>query len=113
MAAYRLTADEHGHTRLEPMDLFNWPFENGPGEFKGVGGAIQKQDIGHAIGETECEAVPNEEGPERVAHRCDEEAHARHHSSARRRQGRTRAKHRGRGQNAGSEASDRQCIAET
>ena len=40
MAAYRLTADEHGHTRLEPMDLFNWPFENGPGEFKGVGGVV-------------------------------------------------------------------------
>lgn len=39
MAAYRMTADERGQTHLEPMDLFDWPFENGPGEFKGVGGA--------------------------------------------------------------------------
>ena len=40
MAAYRLTADEHGKTHLEEWDLFAWPFENGPGEFKGVGGAV-------------------------------------------------------------------------
>ena len=40
MAAYRLTADEAGKTRLEPFDLFDWPFENGPGDFKGVGGAV-------------------------------------------------------------------------
>ena len=40
MTAYRLTADERGRTHIEPMDLFDWPFENGPGEFKGVGGAV-------------------------------------------------------------------------
>lgn len=40
MTAYRLTADEHGKTHIEPFDLFGWPFENGPGEFKGVGGAM-------------------------------------------------------------------------
>src|SRR5688572_19492350 len=40
MAAYRLTADERGRTHLAPLDLFEWPFENGPGEFKGVGGAV-------------------------------------------------------------------------
>ncbi len=40
MTAYRLTADEHGKTHLEEWDLFAWPFENGPGEFKGVGGAV-------------------------------------------------------------------------
>ncbi len=40
MAAYRLTADEEGKTHLEPYDLFDWPFENGPGDFKGVGGAV-------------------------------------------------------------------------
>lgn len=40
MAAYRLTADEAGKTHLEPFDLFDWPFENGPGDFKGVGGAV-------------------------------------------------------------------------
>lgn len=39
MAGYRMTADERGQTHLEPMDLSAWPFENGPGEFKGVGGA--------------------------------------------------------------------------
>ena len=39
MAGYRMTADDRGQTHLEPMDLFAWPFENGPGEFKGVGGA--------------------------------------------------------------------------
>jgi hypothetical protein len=40
MAAYRLTADDQGRTHLEPLDLFAWPFENGPGDFKGVGGAV-------------------------------------------------------------------------
>ena len=40
MAAYRLVADEAGHTHLEPLDLFDWPFENGPGDLKGVGGAV-------------------------------------------------------------------------
>ena len=40
MTAYRLIADEQGHTHLEPWDLFDWPFENGPGDFKGVGGAV-------------------------------------------------------------------------
>ena len=39
MAGYRMTADDRGQTHLEPMDLFAGPFENGPGEFKGVGGA--------------------------------------------------------------------------
>ena len=40
MTAYRLTADEQGKTHLEPYDLFDWPFENGPGDFKGVGGVV-------------------------------------------------------------------------
>lgn len=40
MAAYRLRADEQGRTHLELLDLFAWPFENGPGDFKGVGGAV-------------------------------------------------------------------------
>lgn len=40
MPAYRLRADEAGKTHLEPFDLFAWPFENGPGDFKGVGGAV-------------------------------------------------------------------------
>ena len=40
MAGYRLTADEQGKTHLAPFDLFEWPFENGPGDFKGVGGAV-------------------------------------------------------------------------
>ena len=40
MTAYLLRADDEGQTHLEPYDLFAWPFENGPGEFKGVGGAI-------------------------------------------------------------------------
>lgn len=40
MAGYRLLADEDGKTHLEPFDLFAWPFENGPGDFKGVGGAV-------------------------------------------------------------------------
>ena len=31
MAGYRMTADERGQTHLEPMNLFAWPFENGPG----------------------------------------------------------------------------------
>jgi hypothetical protein len=39
MAGYRMSADERGQTHLESMDLAAWPFENGPGEFKGVGGA--------------------------------------------------------------------------
>ncbi len=40
MAAWRITADEHGKTHLQPLDLLDWPFENGPGDFKGVGGAV-------------------------------------------------------------------------
>ena len=40
MAAYRLTADEQGRTHLEAFDLFAWAFGNGPGDFKGVGGAV-------------------------------------------------------------------------
>ena len=40
MSAYRMTAGADGRTHLEPFDLFAWPFENGPGDFKGVGGAV-------------------------------------------------------------------------
>ena len=40
MTAYRLTADDEGKTHLAPLDLFGGPFENGPGDFKGVGGAV-------------------------------------------------------------------------
>ncbi|MCK9485413.1 MAG: hypothetical protein M0R73_01750 [Dehalococcoidia bacterium] len=40
MAGYRLRADEQGRTHLEDVDLLDWPFENGPGDFKGVGGAV-------------------------------------------------------------------------
>ena len=40
MAQHRLVADEDGRTRLEPLDLIGGGFENGPGEFKGVGGAV-------------------------------------------------------------------------
>jgi hypothetical protein len=38
--AWRLYTDGGGRSRLEPLDLLAWPFERGPGEFKGVGGAV-------------------------------------------------------------------------
>jgi hypothetical protein len=40
VAVYRLYADEAGATHLEPLDLLDRPWENGPGEFKGVGGSV-------------------------------------------------------------------------
>lgn len=40
MAQYRLAADEDGKTHLSSLDLVGMPFENGPGAFKGVGGAV-------------------------------------------------------------------------
>jgi hypothetical protein len=40
MAVFRLYADEAGVTHVEPLDLFDRPWENGPGEFKGVGGSV-------------------------------------------------------------------------
>lgn len=40
MTAWRLYADQGGETRIERLDLLGWPFESGPGEFKGVGGAV-------------------------------------------------------------------------
>jgi quercetin dioxygenase-like cupin family protein len=38
--AYRLYADDDGRTHLEPLDLLDRPWENGPGDFKGVGGSV-------------------------------------------------------------------------
>ena len=40
MAQYLLSADDEGKTHLSPLDLVAGPFENGPGAFKGVGGAV-------------------------------------------------------------------------
>jgi len=40
MPAYRLYADDSGTTHLEPLDLGDRGWENGPGEFKGVGGSV-------------------------------------------------------------------------
>ena len=40
MSVYRLYADEGGATHLEDLDLFDRPWENGPGDFKGVGGSV-------------------------------------------------------------------------
>lgn len=40
MAQYRLFAGEQGRSILEPVQLLASPFENGPGEFKGVGGVV-------------------------------------------------------------------------
>lgn len=40
MAQYRLHRGEHGKSVLEPLELLASPFENGPGEFKGVGGIV-------------------------------------------------------------------------
>ena len=40
MAQYRLSANDRGKSVLEPLALVESPFENGPGEFKGVGGVV-------------------------------------------------------------------------
>lgn len=40
MSAYRLYADDQGETHLESLDLLERPWENGPGDFKGVGGSV-------------------------------------------------------------------------
>jgi quercetin dioxygenase-like cupin family protein len=40
MPQYRLYSDEDGRTHLEPLDFHDLPFENGPGDFKGVGGSV-------------------------------------------------------------------------
>ncbi|MDA0815806.1 MAG: hypothetical protein O2924_04465 [Chloroflexi bacterium] len=40
MPQYRLSVDDAGKTHLAPLDLAAGPFENGPGAFKGVGGAV-------------------------------------------------------------------------
>lgn len=40
MAQYRLLRGDTGKSVLEPLDLLASPFENGPGEFKGVGGVV-------------------------------------------------------------------------
>ena len=40
MAQYRLFRGDTGKSALEPLDLLASPFENGPGEFKGVGGVV-------------------------------------------------------------------------
>jgi quercetin dioxygenase-like cupin family protein len=40
VAVFRLFADEAGATHLEDLNLFDRPWENGPGDFKGVGGAV-------------------------------------------------------------------------
>ena len=40
MAAYRLYADDAAKTHIEPLDLLDRPWENGPGDFKGVGGSV-------------------------------------------------------------------------
>ena len=40
ISAYRLYADGAGTTHLEPLDLGDRAWENGPGEFKGVGGSV-------------------------------------------------------------------------
>lgn len=40
MAQYRLSAGPTGKSVLEPLPLLDSPFENGPGEFKGVGGVV-------------------------------------------------------------------------
>jgi hypothetical protein len=38
--AYRLYADDGGRTHLERLELLDRPWENGPGDFKGVGGSV-------------------------------------------------------------------------
>jgi len=40
VAAYRLYVELDGTTRIEPLDLLARPWENGPGDFKGVGGSV-------------------------------------------------------------------------
>lgn len=40
MPQYRLSAGPSGRSVLEPLALVASPFENGPGEFKGVGGVV-------------------------------------------------------------------------
>lgn len=40
MSAYRLYADAAGRTHLAPLALLDRPWENGPGDFKGVGGSV-------------------------------------------------------------------------
>lgn len=40
MAQYRLSRGDTGKSVLQPLDLLASPFENGPGEFKGVGGVV-------------------------------------------------------------------------
>lgn len=40
MSAYRLHADDAGRTHIEPLSLLDRPWENGPGDFKGVGGSV-------------------------------------------------------------------------
>ncbi len=40
MAQYRLFKGDIGKSTLEPLVLLGSPFENGPGEFKGVGGVV-------------------------------------------------------------------------
>jgi len=40
VAAFRFYADEGGVTHLDKLDLFDRSWENGPGDFKGVGGSV-------------------------------------------------------------------------
>ncbi len=40
MPVYRLYASEDGETHIEPLAAADFTFENGPGEFKGVGGMV-------------------------------------------------------------------------
>ncbi|MDA0365615.1 MAG: cupin domain-containing protein [Chloroflexi bacterium] len=40
MPAYRLHADNAGRTHIAPLALLDRPWENGPGDFKGVGGSV-------------------------------------------------------------------------
>ena len=40
MPAYRLYSDDAGRTHIEPFALIDRPWENGPGDFKGVGGSV-------------------------------------------------------------------------
>ncbi|HJM76661.1 MAG TPA: hypothetical protein QGI71_12520 [Dehalococcoidia bacterium] len=40
MPVYRLYASEDGATHIEPLGTEDFSFENGPGEFKGVGGMV-------------------------------------------------------------------------
>jgi N-methylhydantoinase B/oxoprolinase/acetone carboxylase alpha subunit len=40
VAAYRLYADAAGRTHIDALVLLDRPWENGPGDFKGVGGSV-------------------------------------------------------------------------